>query len=82
MSCRRQKAATVGFETPKASWRAGAGESGSITGLFTVLVEGDDLNDPIADHVRSILDGHIVLSRDLTRNHYPAIDVFKVMIGW
>jgi flagellum-specific ATP synthase len=58
--------------------RAGAGEVGSITGLFTVLVEADDMNDPIADAVRSILDGHIVLTRELaTQNHYPAIDVLE-----
>ena len=61
---------------PQLLERAGMGETGSITGLFTVLVDGDDMDDPIADSVRSILDGHIVLSRDLaTQNHYPAIDV-------
>ena len=61
---------------PQLLERAGAGERGSITGLFTVLVEADDMNDPIADAVRSILDGHIVLTRELaTQNHYPAIDV-------
>ena len=58
--------------------RAGTGEQGSITGLFTVLVEADDMNDPIADSVRSILDGHVVLTRELaTQNHYPAIDVLE-----
>jgi FliI/YscN family ATPase len=63
---------------PQLLERAGAGERGSITGLFTVLVEADDMNDPIADSVRSILDGHIVLTRELaTQNHYPAIDVLE-----
>jgi flagellum-specific ATP synthase len=61
---------------PQLMERAGMGERGSITGLFTVLVEADDMNDPIADASRSILDGHIVLTRELaTQNHYPAIDV-------
>jgi flagellum-specific ATP synthase len=63
---------------PQLLERAGTGESGSITGLFTVLVEADDMNDPIADAARSILDGHIVLTRELaTQNHYPAIDVLE-----
>ena len=59
--------------------RAGAiKNSGSITGIYTVLVEGDDMNDPVGDTVRSIVDGHIVLSRDLAnKGHYPAIDVLS-----
>lgn len=64
---------------PKLLERAGTCEGeGTITGLYTVLVEGDDMNEPIADAARSILDGHIVLSRDLANhNHYPAIDVLQ-----
>jgi flagellum-specific ATP synthase/type III secretion protein N (ATPase) len=58
--------------------RTGTNPDGSITGFYTVLVEGDDLQEPVADAVRSILDGHIVLSRELaTKNHYPAIDVLQ-----
>jgi flagellum-specific ATP synthase len=63
---------------PRLLERAGMSTHGSITGLYTVLVEGDDMNEPVADTARSILDGHIVLSRTLAQqNHYPAIDVLQ-----
>jgi flagellum-specific ATP synthase len=61
---------------PRLLERTGAGEKGSITGLYSVLVEGDDMDDPVSDTARSILDGHIILSRKLsTKGHYPAVDV-------
>ena len=61
---------------PKLLERAGNSDKGSITALYTVLVEGDDMTEPVADETRSILDGHIILSRQMAEaGHYPAIDV-------
>lgn len=69
---------SVYSEMPKLLERAGNSAVGSITGLYTVLVDGDDFNEPITDTARSILDGHIMLSRGLAhKNHYPAIDVMQ-----
>jgi type III secretion protein N (ATPase) len=63
---------------PKLLERAGMSDKGSITAIYTILVEGDDMTEPVADETRSILDGHIILSRKLAAaNHYPAIDVLK-----
>src|ERR687885_637518 len=63
---------------PRLLERSGTSARGSITGLYTVLVDGDDMNEPVADAARSILDGHCVLTRALAhRNHYPAIDVLQ-----
>lgn len=63
---------------PKLLERSGTGEKGSITGLYAVLVDGDDMNEPVADNVRSIVDGHVVLSRRLAaQNHYPPIDILS-----
>ena len=69
---------SVYAEMPKLLERAGTSDVGSITGLYTVLVDGDDMNEPITDTARSILDGHIMLDRKLAhKNHYPAIDVLQ-----
>ncbi len=69
---------SVFAQLPKLLERAGRSASGTITGIYTVLVDGDDFTEPIADAVRSILDGHIVLTRDLAdQGHFPAIDVLR-----
>lgn len=69
---------SVYSEMPKLLERAGNSDKGSITGLYTVLVDGDDFNEPITDTARSILDGHVMLNRKLAnKNHYPAIDVLQ-----
>lgn len=69
---------SVFTKLPRLLERAGNSDKGSITGLYTVLVDGDDMNEPVADAIRGILDGHVVLSRALAhKGHYPAIDVLQ-----
>ncbi len=69
---------SVFVQLPRLLERAGRSEKGTITGIYTVLVDGDDFNEPIADSVRSILDGHIVLTRNLAdQGHFPAIDILR-----
>jgi flagellum-specific ATP synthase len=69
---------SVFAQLPRLLERSGTSPRGSITGLYTVLVDGDDMNEPIADAVRSILDGHVVLTRELAHaSHYPAVDVLQ-----
>ena len=77
---------SVFFQIPRLMERTGNNETGSITALYTILVQGGDMEEPIADEVRGILDGHIILNRDLgARNHWPAIDILpslsRVMVG-
>src|SRR5690606_4758359 len=67
---------SVFAQLPRLLERCGRVGDGAITGLYTVLVEGDDTNEPVTDHMRAILDGHVMLSRELaSRGHFPAIDV-------
>ena len=75
---RRGYPSSVFAAIPKLLERAGNSANGSITAFYTVLVEGDDMNDPVAEEVRSILDGHIILSRELSaKSHFPAIDILN-----